>query len=152
AATVLRCEHWPTDGWTTCAATAREMRMETTKTEGPSFTSGTTQSDGPGIEFTERMRGFVSTKVTDDYQAGRDQGERDGSVFDFTVTVTAPNIDRLVKNPQHEARLHGTITAPALSATPMRVEAGRFNLLVRDADQANVRKMVYDMPMVADDG
>jgi cholesterol oxidase len=32
------------------------------------------------------------------------------------------------------------------------VDAGRFNLLVRDADRARTRKMVYDMPMVADDG
>src|SRR5262249_8397299 len=80
-------------GRTTCAVTARENRMETTRTEGPSFHPSTSQTDGPGIEFTETMRGFMSTKVTDDYQAGHDQGERDGSPFEFTVTVTAPNID-----------------------------------------------------------
>jgi cholesterol oxidase len=126
--------------------------METTKTEGSSFHPGTANVDGPGIEFTETMRGFVSTKITDDYRAGHDQGKHDGSLFEFTVTVTAPPIARLIKNPQHDALLRGSVNAPALSATPLRVEAGRFNLLVRDADQTGVRKMVYEMPMVADDG
>ncbi|MGH7617710.1 MAG: alpha/beta hydrolase [Gemmatimonadaceae bacterium] len=126
--------------------------MQTTKTDELTFQPGTSPGDGPGIEFTETMRGFFSTKITDDYQAGRDQGERDGSPFEFTVTVTAPNVDRLIANPQHEARLHGTVSAPALSTTPMRVEAGRFNLLVRDASRVGMRKMVYDMPMVAEDG
>lgn len=107
---------------------------------------------GPGIEFTETMRGFASTKVTDDYRKGRDQGERDDSIFEFTVTVTAPNIDRLIADPQHEALLRGTVTAPALSAAPLRVEEGRFHLLVRDADRAGTRKMVYAMPLAADDG
>jgi hypothetical protein len=46
----------------------------------------------------------------------------------------------------------GTITAPMLSPTPLRVEAGRFNLLVRDADTPGTRKMVYAMPAIADDG
>lgn len=126
--------------------------MATTNIEGQSLQPGTTRGDGPGVEFTETMRGFVSTTVTDDYQAGRDQGERDGSKFEFTVTITAPNIDRLIANPQHEALLRGTVDAPIFSTTPLRVEAGRFNLLVRDADRARTRKMVYDMPMVADDG
>ncbi len=126
--------------------------MATTNIEGQSVQPGATRGDGPGVEFTETMRGFVSTKVTDDYQAGRDQGERDGSKFEFTVTVTAPNIDRLIANPQHEALLRGTVDAPIFSKTPLRVDAGRFNLLVRDADRARTRKMVYDMPMVADDG
>src|SRR4051812_26101906 len=126
--------------------------MPTTNIEGQSFQPGVTLGDGPGIEFTETMRGFVSTTITDDYQAGFEQGKRDGSIFEFTVTVTAPNIDRLIANPQHEALLRGTVDAPIFSKTPLRVEAGRFNLLVRDADRARTRKMVYDMPMVAEDG
>jgi len=126
--------------------------METTKSEGQGFQPGATNGGGPGIEFTETMRGFVSTKVTDEYKAGRDQGERDGSKFEFTVTVTAPNIDRLIADPAHEALLRGTVNAPVFSATPLRVNDGRFNLLVRDADTPDTRKMLYDMPAVADDG
>lgn len=126
--------------------------MATTNVEGQSFQPGATQGGGPGIEFTETMRGFVSTKVTDDYQAGREQGERDGSKFEFTVTVTAPNIDRLIADSAHEALLRGTVDAPIFSATPLRVDAGRFNLLVRDPDRPGTRKMVYDMPMLSDEG
>jgi choline dehydrogenase-like flavoprotein len=126
--------------------------MAATKTEGQGVPAGGAHAGGPGIEFTETMRGFASIKVTDDYQRGRDQGERDGSRFEFTVTVSAPNIDRLIADPGHEALLSGTITAPAFSPTPLRVEGGRFHLLVRDADRPGTRKMVYQMPAVADDG
>jgi cholesterol oxidase len=125
--------------------------MTTTKNADASF-KPETASGGPGIEFTETMRGFVSTKVTDDYKAGRAAGERDGTKFEFTVTVTAPNIDRLIKDPSHEALLSGSVDWPSVSPTPLRVNAGRFNLLVRDADRPGTRKMVYDMPIATDDG
>lgn len=125
--------------------------MTTTSTEGQKLEPGTT-SGGVGVAFTETMRGFLSSKVTDDYKAGRDQGERDGLKFEFTVTVTAPNIDRLIADPTHEAQLNGTIDAPEFSPTPMRVEGGRFNLLVRDPDRPGTRKMVYDMPAMTADG
>lgn len=126
--------------------------METTRHDEQSFRPGAAPAGGPGIEFTETMRGFASTAVTDDYRAARERGERDGSRFEFTVTVSAPNIDRLIADPAHEALLRGTVTAPALSPTPLRVENGRFHLLVRDADRPGTRKMTYEMPLVADDG
>jgi len=84
--------------------------MTTTSTEGQKLQPGTT-GGGVGVSFTETMRGFLSTKVTDDYKAGREQGERDASKFEFTVTVTAPNIDRLIADPTHEAILQGSIDA-----------------------------------------
>ncbi|MEP6992237.1 MAG: hypothetical protein ABJA80_14995 [bacterium] len=125
--------------------------METAKIHGQGSPASGARS-GPGVEFTETMRGFVSTTTTDDYQAGRSQGERDGSKFEFTVTVTAPDIDRLIADPAHEAILRGTIDAPIFSPSPLRVDAGRFNLLVRDADRPGTRRMVYTMPAVAVDG
>lgn len=125
--------------------------MPTTNTKQQSAAPGAAKPS-PGIEFTETMRGFASTSVTDDYHGAREQGERDGSRFAFTVTVTAPDIDRLIADPAHEALLRGTIDAPALSPTPLRVDGGRFNLLVRDPDRPGTRKMVYDMPALADDG
>jgi cholesterol oxidase len=107
---------------------------------------------GSGVQFTETMRGFASTSAVDDYTAGFEQGKADDSPLEFTVTVTADDVDRLVEEPEHEARLEGTVTAPALSATPMKVESGRFNLLTRDADHAGARQMLYAMPLVTDDG
>lgn len=115
-------------------------------------TTARDETTGAGIEFTETMRGFASVNVSDDYERGRAQGEREGSKFEFTVTVTAPDIDRMIANPAHEALLSGTVFAPAISPAPLRVESGRFNLLVRDADRPGTRKMIYHMPMVADDG
>jgi cholesterol oxidase len=107
---------------------------------------------GSGVQFTETMRGFASTSVIDDYAAGFDRGKADDSPLEFTVTVKADDVDRLVGEREHEAELTGTVTAPALSPTPMRVEGGRFNLLVRDEEHAGARQMVYTMPLVADDG
>jgi cholesterol oxidase len=109
-------------------------------------------SQGVGVEFTETMRGFVSTSATQDYESGWSQGESDGSLLDFTVTVTAPDVDRLIADPDHQALLRGTVTAPALSGAPLTVTDGRFHLLVRDPDQARTRKMIYHMPLLADDG
>ena len=107
---------------------------------------------GSGVRFTETMRGFVSTSALDDYQAGFDRGKADESPLEFTVTVTADDVDALVGDRDHEADLAGTVTAPALSPTPLKVEGGRFNLLVRDAEHAGARQMLYSMPLVADDG
>jgi cholesterol oxidase len=108
--------------------------------------------EGPGIEFTETMRGFASSRVDDDYRAARDQGERDGTKMEFTVTVRSRNLDRLIADPSHEADLTGTATVAILSPQPMRMENGRFQLMVRDADRPGTRRMVYQMPLVASDG
>jgi cholesterol oxidase len=108
--------------------------------------------EGPGIEFTETMRGFVSTAETGDFRSGFERGRRDASPLEFTVTVTAPDVDRLVDDAEHEALLAGTVTAPALSPTPMPVTDGRFNLLVHDPDAAGARRMLYAMPLVTGEG
>ena len=107
---------------------------------------------GSGVQFTETMRGFASTSDLDDFEAGFERGKADDSPLEFTVTVTADDVDRLVDDRAHEAELTGTVTAPALSPTPLNVEGGRFNLLVRDEEHAAARQMVYSMPLVADDG
>ena len=107
---------------------------------------------GSGVQFTETMRGFASTSEVDDYAAGFERGKADDSPLEFTVTVKADDVDRLVDDREHEAELTGTVTAPALSPTPLKVEGGRFNLLVRDEEHAAARQMLYSMPLVADDG
>lgn len=118
----------------------------------PGGGSAAAPGGSPGIEFTETMRGFVSTAVTDDYRAGFERGQADGSPLEFTVTVTAPDVDRLVDDPEHEALLAGTVTAPALSPSPIPVTDGRFNLLVHDPGQAGSRRMLYAMPLTTVEG
>ena len=91
--------------------------------------------EGPGIEFTETMRGFASCEVGADYRVARDRGEGNGTKMEFTVTVRSGNLDRMIADPAHEAELIGTATVAILSPDPMRIEGGRFHLMVRDADQ-----------------
>jgi cholesterol oxidase len=105
-----------------------------------------------GIRFTERMTGHFSNKVLDDFARGAEQGRQDSSPFAFTLTIVADDLDRFLTHDPHEARLAGTITAPALSSDPLTVTRGIFHLLKRDPDQVNARRMCYGMPAVDKDG
>jgi len=49
-----------------------------------------------GIRFTETMRGHYSPGVVDDYTAAEAQGKRDGRTFEFTVAVSADNLDQFL--------------------------------------------------------
>ncbi len=89
-----------------------------------------------GIAFTETMRGQLS----------------DGTPFEFTVTVASDNLDDMLTNADHQARIDGTMTCQALSPAPMPVSGGVFKLLVRDPARVNARLMTYMMTGVASDG
>lgn len=105
-----------------------------------------------GIRFTETMRGHVSTTVLDDYARAEDEGKRAGTPLEFTVTVSSDDLDALLTNPAHQARLDGTVRCPALSPAPLEVRNGTFNLLVRDPSRVNARQMRYSMRAAAADG
>ena len=105
-----------------------------------------------GIQFTETMRGYFSSKVKDNYETAAKQGEEDNSPFEFTLTVTADNVDKFISDENHQARLEGTVTAPGISAQPLKVNHGEFNLFVVDASRVETRKMRYRLQMVAEDG
>ena len=47
---------------------------------------------GPGLRFTETMRGHWSSEVTDDYEAGAARGKQNGSTFEFTLTVISHDL------------------------------------------------------------
>lgn len=105
-----------------------------------------------GIEFTETMSGFFSNKVKDDYQRGFDQGKAENSPFSFTLTIVTEDVDATIADPQHAARMTGSVTAPALSPRSLTVNEGLFNLFVVDPTEPATRRMWYKMPLVADDG
>jgi choline dehydrogenase-like flavoprotein len=98
-----------------------------------------------GIRFTETMRGHISTAVLDDYAAAEARGVLDGTPFEFTVTVASTNLADLLTDTTHTARIDGSITCPALSASPLAVTGGTFNLLTVDPDHVNARRMVYSL-------
>ena len=105
-----------------------------------------------GITFTETMRGHFSTAVLDDYAAAETRGITDGTILEFTVTVSSDNLDDMLKNPAHQARIDGSINCPALSPQPLQVANGVFKLLVDDPARVNARQMTYVMVGVAGDG
>lgn len=105
-----------------------------------------------GIQFTETMKGYFSTKVKDDYRRGEQQGRADGSPLEFTLTIASEDLDQMLADQMHEGKIVGTVTAPALSGQPLTVTGGTFNLFVVDPSQVATRRMWYKMRMVADDG
>jgi cholesterol oxidase len=105
-----------------------------------------------GIEFTERMSGFVSTNVADDYRRAAEVAEDAGESLDFILTIHASDLDRFVKEPEHEARMDGTVSAPALSPDPLEVSEAKFNLFTEDREQVATRNMTYRMKLSAEDG
>lgn len=105
-----------------------------------------------GIQFTETMRGYFSNKVKDDYERGVDQGKADGSSFEFTLTITSDDLDDMIKNPEHKARMVGTVNAPCLSANSLTVTDGEFNLFINDPTHVDTRNMRYRMKMTDEGG
>ncbi|MGB2711673.1 MAG: alpha/beta fold hydrolase [Conexibacter sp.] len=105
-----------------------------------------------GIAFTERMSGFVSTSVDGDYKAGAEAAEAAGEAFAFVVTIHADDLDRFLTEPAHEARMAGTVTAPALSPQPLTITDGLFNLFTEDPDHVATRTMRYRMTLTDEQG
>jgi cholesterol oxidase len=105
-----------------------------------------------GIEFTEKMSGFISTAVTDDYETAARQGQQDDSSFSFILTIVADDLDRLLADETYEARMLGTVHAPAFSPEPITVVEGAFNLLSEDPERVDGRQMRYRMTLVTEEG
>jgi cholesterol oxidase len=99
------------------------------------------------------MRGHFTTAIlTDDYLAAEARGRKDGTKLEFVMTVHSDNLDEMLTNPAHQARLDGTITCPSLSPQPLKVSNGEFHLFIKDPTQVNTRLMTYKMVGKAADG
>jgi cholesterol oxidase len=118
----------------------------------PSRPTGDPKPSRPGIQFTETMKGFVSRTPADDYEAGARQGQEEGSSFSFTVTIVSDDVDAMLKGSDHEARIIGSVQAPALSEHPLVVTDGVFNLFVAEATAPGDRRMRYRMRLSSEEG
>jgi cholesterol oxidase len=118
----------------------------------PSRRSRTPAPARTGIRFTETMRGFFSTDPSEDFRQAADRGRAEGSTFEFTLTITSEDVRRTIEDPDHAARMVGTVVAPALSARPLTVSEGRFSLLVKDPDRVGTRQMRYRMTLASEEG
>ncbi|MGE8491181.1 MAG: alpha/beta hydrolase, partial [Paraburkholderia nemoris] len=96
-----------------------------------------------GLRFTETMIGTYTPAVA---------GEAATSPIQFTLTVESDDLADMLSNPQHLARTTGTLTCPALSAQPMTITDGTFNLFVVDESDVDERNMNYRMTLNSTDG
>lgn len=121
--------------------------------------------DKLGIAFTETMRGFFSMAPgfsnaftqhagtdLDKYEQAFARGRDDASPIEFTVTVSAADLDRLITDPSHPGTIVGTLLAPSLSPEPLTVSQGEFNLFETWPEQVGMRHMNYRMRLSAEDG
>jgi cholesterol oxidase len=118
----------------------------------PSHAPAAAQAAAMGLQFTETMRGYFSSESPDDYAVGETAGKAAGSTLAFTLTIISDDLNAMLTSPEHQARMFGTVQAPALSARPLSVENGTFNLFVPDPDNVETRNMVYRMTMRTEEG
>jgi cholesterol oxidase len=97
------------------------------------------------------MKGFFSLGA-DDFEQGWDAGKTNDSPFEFTLTIISDDLDSMLENEEHKARIVGTVVAPALSDQPLTVNNGEFNLFVREPGTKHARRMRYRMHLTAENG
>ena len=104
-----------------------------------------------GVEFTERMVGYISDRGAD-HAAAAAAGQAAGNEFSFTVTVRIADVDRFVSDPAHAGTLTGTAHCPALSPEPLDISNGVFRLMRKSDEQIETRLFEYLMTLSARDG
>jgi cholesterol oxidase len=135
----------------TCAIAAQD-RGWTIDYALPSKPAVVAKAAAMGVQFTETMRGFFSTEVKDNFSAGDTAGKAAGSSLEFTLTIISEDLNDMLANPAHQAKMLGSVVAPALSARPLSVEGGVFNLFVVDPTNVQTRNMIYRMKMRSEEG
>ena len=112
--------------------------------------------DRPGLRFTERMAGYWSPTDADDgsdYASASSRGEATGSTLAFVLTLTTDDLRAEIADLSRPMSAVGTVHAPALSAEPLTVQDGRFQLMVADdALHPDIGHMWYRLPLAAPDG
>ncbi|MGH9395254.1 MAG: alpha/beta fold hydrolase [Terriglobia bacterium] len=109
--------------------------------------------DSPAtLEFTETMRGYFSTQIKDDYHLADEQGQMNNSRIEFTLTIATSDLDQSLARPSHIFRIVGKVRAQSLSARPLSVAGGMFQLLVKDPSNVGTREMRYQMKMTSEEG
>jgi cholesterol oxidase len=116
----------------------------------------TTEPPKIGFRFSESMSGYFSMKVTDDaedaYQRGSQQGQKDGSPFQFILTIISDDLEHTISDVNYVSPMLGTVTAPALSLHPLTVTGGQFNYFLLDRDRVETKRMQYKMTLTSDEG
>lgn len=123
----------------------------------PSRPSHIPEPEKIGIEFTEKMQGYISSEVkkgesVSAYQEGDQVGEVANSSFDFILTISSDDLYGLINNKTNEANLMGILEAPILSDEPLMVNNGVFKMLILSHDKPETRRIYYQMPLISESG
>jgi cholesterol oxidase len=102
------------------------------------------------IEFTERIRGWVS-EGSSDPEHGLIEGMRSGTELWYELSM-AGDVEASTVDPAEPTKAVGVIGCPALSDELISVTGGFFQLFVDDPASRTDSKMVYEMPMRTADG
>jgi cholesterol oxidase len=100
------------------------------------------------LEFTEKMRGFI-TFGEDDYDKGFRQGKKSKTACMFHVTVHMEDIERFIEDPDHEGSITGHVQCDALGGK-LPVQKGWFNLFVDADEDGEERKLMKYRLQIAD--
>ena len=100
------------------------------------------------LEFTEKMRGFI-TFGEDDYDKGFRRGKKAKTACMFHVTVLMDDIERFIEDPQHPGTISGHVQCDALGGK-LKVQQGWFNLFVDADEDGEERKLMKYRLLIAD--
>jgi len=109
-------------------------------------------ASGPGIRFTETMRGFATASDADSFEDAAAAAKRAGDRLEFTVTIAIDSLDAMIADPNHAGGISGSVSAPTLSPSPLRVVDGEFNLFASDPTTINTTRMKYRMSLASESG
>ncbi|MGH4008971.1 MAG: alpha/beta fold hydrolase [Pseudonocardiaceae bacterium] len=118
-----------------CCALLAQDRGWTIDYTLPSVPPAPAPPQALGIQFTETMAGYLST-----------------SPCSCTLTIVSDDLDRMLADPEHQARMIGTVHARVLSPDPITVTRGVFNLFAEDPDRVGGRLMRYRMKLTTEEG
>jgi len=120
---------------------------------------GTAPPETPsiGVQFTETMKGFLQPASREpaaiaDYLAAFAAGEQARTAVQFTLTITAADIDRFLVDKNHAAVAVGEVSVAGFtSGDGVPVTAGVFNLF-EPTESFYARKMLYTLPFYGNRG
>ena len=103
------------------------------------------------------MKGWFSAgalpgEALDSYREAASAGEAANSAIEFTLTIFSHDLDELLNDLKHPAKLSGTVECKALSEQPLSVSDGVFNLFEKMPSPPDTRHMIYSMVLTAGNG
>lgn len=124
------------------------------KPDAPKLYAGAELDGGQpaGVEFTERMAGYISSSAVSDYESAARGGKAENNAFSFTATILISDTDAFIKDKNHTGVITGNAICPAFSPEPLDIADGVFNLMRVDEAEVDTRRFDYRMTLIARDG